>query len=91
MQILEALSDAFENRRDEVVRNAENVTRTITNYSGRPTLRPQRFAEKILFPRLWRSMKNRFDPVYGGFGGAPKFPHTMDLMLLMRHYRDNWG
>jgi uncharacterized protein YyaL (SSP411 family) len=27
-----------------------------------------------------------FDPVDGGFGGAPKFPHTMELELCLRRY-----
>ncbi|MBI3910165.1 MAG: AGE family epimerase/isomerase, partial [Armatimonadetes bacterium] len=28
-----------------------------------------------------------FDPVYGGFGGAPKFPPSMRLELILREYR----
>src|SRR5687767_5445930 len=27
-----------------------------------------------------------FDPVWGGFGGAPKFPHALDLRMLLRHH-----
>src|SRR5689334_49094 len=27
-----------------------------------------------------------FDPVWGGFGGAPKFPHALDLRLALRHH-----
>jgi len=27
-----------------------------------------------------------FDPVYGGFGGAPKFPHSPSLERLLRHW-----
>ncbi len=26
----------------------------------------------------------QFDPTYGGFGGAPKFPHSLDLDFLLR-------
>jgi len=29
-----------------------------------------------------------FDPRYGGFGAAPKFPHTTDLAFLLRHSDD---
>jgi hypothetical protein len=29
----------------------------------------------------------QFDPVYGGFGSAPKFPPATGLMLLLRHHR----
>jgi uncharacterized protein YyaL (SSP411 family) len=28
-----------------------------------------------------------FDPTYGGFGSAPKFPHPMDLRLLLRTWK----
>ncbi|MBI4584089.1 MAG: thioredoxin domain-containing protein [Planctomycetes bacterium] len=28
-----------------------------------------------------------FDSTFGGFGGAPKFPHSIDLMVLLRHHR----
>lgn len=31
-------------------------------------------------------LKRAFDPKYGGFGGAPKFPTPHDLLLLMDHY-----
>ncbi|MCA9427584.1 MAG: thioredoxin domain-containing protein, partial [Candidatus Omnitrophica bacterium] len=84
-QILEALADAYVSRREEVNRNAENVTRTINGYLAAEASSAT-LSEKII-PDAVETLKNRFDPVYGGFGGAPKFPHTMDLMLLMRHYK----
>jgi uncharacterized protein YyaL (SSP411 family) len=31
-------------------------------------------------------LKQRFDPEYGGFGGAPKFPHATDLELCLREH-----
>jgi len=35
-------------------------------------------------------LKDRFDPEYGGFGAAPKFPHVTDLELCLReHVRTN--
>lgn len=33
-----------------------------------------------------RVLRERFDPVHGGFGGAPKFPSSAALMLLARRY-----
>ncbi|MBI3408566.1 MAG: thioredoxin domain-containing protein [Planctomycetes bacterium] len=30
------------------------------------------------------NLRRAFDPQHGGFGGAPKFPHPMDLRLLLR-------
>lgn len=31
-------------------------------------------------------LEERFDGVWGGFGGAPKFPHALDLRILLRHH-----
>ena len=31
-----------------------------------------------------QSLAHAFDPVHGGFGGAPKFPHPTDLAFLLR-------
>jgi hypothetical protein len=35
------------------------------------------------------SLKSAFDAQFGGFGGAPKFPHPTDLELLLRRYAAN--
>jgi len=32
------------------------------------------------------SSRANFDPVHGGFGSAPKFPHPAELQLCLRHY-----
>jgi len=32
------------------------------------------------------TLKARYDPAWGGFGMAPKFPQTMNLELLLRQY-----
>jgi len=39
-------------------------------------------APKLAFAGLARS----FDPVHGGFGGAPKFPHPFELGFCLRRY-----
>jgi uncharacterized protein len=33
------------------------------------------------------ALARALDPIEGGFGGAPKFPNTMDLALLLRAWR----
>ena len=39
-------------------------------------------ALKVAYASLARS----FDPVHGGFGGAPKFPHPFELEFCLRRY-----
>lgn len=43
-------------------------------------------SEKI-FQEFYRYSSATFDRYWGGFGHAPKFPHTMQLALLLRIYR----
>jgi uncharacterized protein YyaL (SSP411 family) len=33
------------------------------------------------------TLEQQFDATYGGFGGAPKFPHPSNLDRLLRHWR----
>src|SRR5207237_2342069 len=34
-----------------------------------------------------RHLQRAFDSRHGGFGAAPKFPHSMDLQLLLRLWK----
>ena len=45
---------------------------------GRPSARPLDIARNQL--------EQHFDPVHGGFGRAPKFPHPTSLERLLRHW-----
>ncbi|HEY8624187.1 MAG TPA: thioredoxin domain-containing protein, partial [Casimicrobiaceae bacterium] len=36
--------------------------------------------------RAISALSRSFDPVHGGFGAAPKFPHATELDLCLRHY-----
>ena len=39
-----------------------------------------------LLDQAARTTMRNFDPLHGGFGHAPKFPHPMDLKVLLRHH-----
>jgi uncharacterized protein YyaL (SSP411 family) len=36
--------------------------------------------------RAFEQLRRAFDPVWGGFGSAPKFPMPSTLMFLFRYY-----
>ena len=87
-QVLSAVADAWKNRRGELLQQADKLTDFLRKGSeGQPDTatpgelddRPLRGAETAL--------AGTFDPTYGGFGAAPKFPHPVDLRLLLRR----WG
>ncbi len=39
-----------------------------------------------LLDKIFDNLKDRFDTVEGGFGGAPKFPGTMSIQFLLDYY-----
>ncbi|MDQ3628337.1 MAG: thioredoxin domain-containing protein, partial [Actinomycetota bacterium] len=85
-QVLQALVDAWQNRRDEVTRIGAEVverlqaaTATVGAEGGDPLQAPELDAA---VDRLAES----FDAQVGGFGAAPKFPPSMVLEHLLRQH-----
>ncbi len=81
-RVLLGIAEAWRDRRDEVRRAADNLTGQL---QGVLRLEP---VEGDLNADLLRGaaahIGRAFDPRHGGFGSAPKFPHPMDLRLLLR-------
>jgi hypothetical protein len=40
-----------------------------------------------LVAKVVEQLDRAFDPTHGGFGGAPKFPRSAEIELLLRHHR----
>ncbi|HEV3230844.1 MAG TPA: thioredoxin domain-containing protein [Candidatus Dormibacteraeota bacterium] len=83
-QVLAAVRSAYGERRGEVEESAERLARQISAEVGAGPGGP--LAPGILDAAAARLM-DRFDPVHGGFGGAPKFPQAMALDFLLRAWR----
>jgi uncharacterized protein YyaL (SSP411 family) len=84
-QVLTALADAWDNRRGDVSRSAdelrEMLQRTNAAAGQRSTL------DTGILDRAFEGLAHRFDARHGGLGGAPKFPQPMLLELMLRHWR----
>jgi uncharacterized protein YyaL (SSP411 family) len=81
-QLLHAVADAWEGRRDDVRRSGANLAEHIRSSSRlQPSGEP--LAEEIL-AEAERNLRAVFDPTWGGFGRAPKFPPAPVLELLLR-------
>lgn len=113
-QVLVAVNDAWRNRREGVLKQAEELTGYLQNIEERgdeasggrefpgnsdllvaPSDReasaahspfPPEAAQHLL-DHASRALQRAFDSRQGGFGSAPKFPHSMDLQLLLRLYK----
>ena len=85
-QVLEALAGAWRERREEVTSSAEQLVEAVRHSS---TLRPSTDPLTAdLVPAALRGLRQSFEPVYGGWGRAPKFPNAPALELALRHADD---
>ena len=80
-RVLSAVNDAFTRRPDDV----EETAAQVRDFLNRPSVP---LAAGELTPALLDEAAARlardFDPVHGGFGGAPKFPQPMLIEYLLR-------
>ncbi len=89
--VLLAINDAWENRRNEVEEQANSLVAHIQNASStglKQTLVPEAGAELFLPDHMKAMAKNLLaiaDKTYGGFGQPPKFLQTFSISFLLEH------
>lgn len=81
-QVLLAVADAWKNRRNEIEDQGQEMVTHLQLAEGPASSELTLTAD--LLDRAEHSLGQSFEPKYGGFGQAPKFPHCMDLELLIR-------
>ncbi|MEZ2389820.1 thioredoxin domain-containing protein [bacterium RCC_150] len=87
-QVLEAVREAWLERRDAVEQNARRLAAGMANAqqaSGVRLDQPSEEFDKSLLADAVRLLARSEDPDAGGFGGAPKFPPSAVLEFLVRH------
>jgi uncharacterized protein YyaL (SSP411 family) len=81
-QVIAAVDDAWLNRREQAIEQAGELTRHLQQV-GESDDSAGELAPELLGSAVAK-LEQVFDFTNGGFGQAPKFPHSMDLQLLMR-------
>jgi uncharacterized protein YyaL (SSP411 family) len=84
-RLLEGLSDAWHNRRAEVLRSTERITEHLNQAEGLPRS-AQLLTDEVLFS-AFHGMSGQFDDRRGGLGGAPKFPQAMNWEFVLRFWK----
>jgi uncharacterized protein len=98
-QLLSNIANAFYNKRDTVESQANQLTDIITNadknyiktspithHSSPLNTEGVGLFKKDVLEKMFNALRERFDRVEGGFGGAPKFPGTMCIQFLLDYY-----
>jgi uncharacterized protein YyaL (SSP411 family) len=87
-QVLEAVHEAWTERRDAVEENARSLAQNMGQVqlaAAVDVTRPPEPLDAGLLPAAVRSLAGSEDPDDGGFGTAPKFPPSAVLEFLVRH------
>jgi uncharacterized protein YyaL (SSP411 family) len=86
VKLMEAIDDVWKTRRDEVNQNVSALMEALSR-----TARVEPIGEinpREIVSTTVTTLLTNFDHTWGGFGGAPKFPSTFGLDVLMHVYHD---
>jgi uncharacterized protein YyaL (SSP411 family) len=87
-RVLQSLREAWLFRRPELLQQAEIVARAMEQHLAGPAGRAASLPGPELASAVQDGLAERFDPEWGGFGGAPKFPTPANLFFLLERSAD---
>jgi uncharacterized protein YyaL (SSP411 family) len=87
MQLLRQLSEVWQGKRQEVLKQASEMSSAISQYTSARSQTADLGDD--LTSRAAGELNNRLDTTSGGFGGAPKFPNESQLLVLIDDIRRN--
>ncbi len=85
-QVLAAVADGWQNRRQELVESGQRLVAALEQQSaiGQDVKREDLKPETV--ESAFQNLQRGFDRVHGGWGDAPKFPQPMALEFLLRYH-----
>jgi uncharacterized protein YyaL (SSP411 family) len=82
-RVLRAVAEAYRDRRAEVVRATQDLMAGVATLDAAA---PTATLDATLPTRAAEALVRHVDREHGGLGGAPKFPHTQALQLMLRQH-----
>jgi len=82
-ELCERIAAIWRDKQPDIARQNSEVQKALARtLPRRPSRRPE--LSRDLLRAVLDSLRASFDPRFGGFGAAPKFPHPTDLELCLR-------
>jgi uncharacterized protein len=85
LTVLQRLKEAHANERENVVQASLRLVQTMKQASQRAESEKLPPPEALI--KAAQALAMRYDPQWGGFGRAPKFPRPSTFELLLRYHR----
>jgi uncharacterized protein YyaL (SSP411 family) len=86
-RVCEAVGDAWRDRRSEIAEQATTLAGAIDEHVLQPS--GAHDLDESVLAGAYAGIRNQFEPQWGGFGRAPKFPQAMTIDFLCRSYVRN--
>ncbi|NMA15251.1 MAG: thioredoxin domain-containing protein, partial [Clostridia bacterium] len=84
VDILSQISRLWQSEREKILSSGNQITSSVSNYLT--TGKPGKLTEEVIH-RTFENFRDEFDPIYGGFSSAPKFPTPHILGFLLRYWK----
>ncbi len=85
-RVLVSVSEAWNNKREQLLTSAEDLTKHLNNFER---LEKSVSLEPDALTKTLSNLERSFDPQFGGFGAAPKFPNPANLEWLLEHQQSH--
>jgi uncharacterized protein YyaL (SSP411 family) len=85
-QVMDAVWEAWAQRRDEVGEQARRLVDAISREVPSGDI-----PGTDVLSAAYEQIESNFDPVHGGFGGAPKFPQQPVIEFMLRIHDEEWA
>jgi len=80
--VLRTIADLFKNHRQEISQQNQRLLSALNQpHNQMETLR----LKNDPLPQAMRALEHNYDPINGGFGEAPKFPHPTMIEFLLKN------
>ncbi len=86
-QLLMGIVDAWQTRRPEIVETSSAVAEHLKEMDRTATGEPGSTLSAAILESAATALRRGFDSTHGGFGHAPKFPHALELRMLLRVWK----
>jgi len=84
LDLLAEISRLWNHDRDRITSSARQVTDNLQRLHQNL---PETTLDASTLQAAFKSLEQRYDPEYGGFGQAPKFPAPHNLLFLLRYWQ----
>jgi uncharacterized protein len=85
--LINAVTKAWREQREDVTAQGAEIVEAVASSQGASLAQVEGSISPEVLAVAQAGLVKAYDPTYGGFGGAPKFPPHMALLFLLRHYQ----